>query len=230
MKVMRPFKILHSSFVFLLLCSCAQRHEQPAPVDYPEEHDSVAEEDDQIEVKALEPLDENNAVQEESFEKPLKKTKKEKDLLEENEKKEKPSEEIKVHKFSQKEVIPPNESPLIWPIKGKILKRFDDFFGRKEKVNGLEIQVAPNLRVKAAASGTVKAATSTPDWGKVVVIAHDEGRLSMYSSLKELSVKKGQMIKQGDVLGRTGKKSFCFRLYELKKGKKIPVDPLKFLP
>ncbi len=40
--------------------------------------------------------------------------------------------------------------------------------------------------------------------GKVVEIKHDNGYISIYQSLSEISVKKGDMVAQGQVIGKSG--------------------------
>lgn len=195
------------------LCSCAPRYEQPAEVDYPQEQEAI-EEDDAIDVTPLEPLSEEEVPQKTSLES-------EEFTEEKPEKQEKPKEVLKKPAA--------NSKTLIWPIKGKILKHFGDPSGKKGTVNGIVIQVAPNLRVKAAASGTVKEVTTIPDLGKVLILSHVDGKFSVYSPLKEISVKKGAAIKQGDHLGRTDRQPLWFRLYERKNGKKIAIDPMSFL-
>lgn len=40
--------------------------------------------------------------------------------------------------------------------------------------------------------------------GKVIEIKHDNNYISLYQSLSEVSVKKGDMVKQGQVIGKSG--------------------------
>ena len=40
--------------------------------------------------------------------------------------------------------------------------------------------------------------------GKVIEIKHDNNYISLYQSLSEISVKKGDMVKQGQVIGKSG--------------------------
>jgi murein DD-endopeptidase MepM/ murein hydrolase activator NlpD len=41
-------------------------------------------------------------------------------------------------------------------------------------------------------------------YGKTVIIDHGFGLFSMYSHLSDFSVKKGQMVSKGELIGRTG--------------------------
>ena len=40
--------------------------------------------------------------------------------------------------------------------------------------------------------------------GKIIEIKHDNNYISLYQSLSEVSVKKGDMVKQGQVIGKSG--------------------------
>ncbi len=217
-------------FVFFLFCGCAQRYEPSAPVEYPQEQDSI-EEDENVEVQPLEPIEEETLEEKtpkENFnEGKIEKIEPLKNNKDDFEKKSKNEKEEKKQRDKEDEI---KTSSLIWPIKGKIITHFGDHSNRKEDSNSITIQAAPNLRIKAVSSGKVTQVTFLPDIGKVVILDHQDGKFSVYSSLKEASVKKGASIKQGDIIGRTDRKPFSFRLYERKKGKKVAVDPLKYLP
>jgi septal ring factor EnvC (AmiA/AmiB activator) len=228
------FRIPKGLLLLLLFCGCAKRYEQAAPVEYPNEQETI-EEDETIDVQPLEPAEEQ-IKEEPDFheEQPLEDfSKKDKPIQKEGKeiKKEKIKEKSEEkHKTESEARTQKRASGLIWPIKGKIVTYFGDQSSKKEDSNSITIQTAPNLRIKAAASGKVTQVTFLPDIGKVVILDHGDGKYSVYSSLKEASVKKGAEIKQGSVIGRTDRKPFSFRLYERKKGKKIAVDPLKYLP
>ncbi|MCC3374126.1 M23 family metallopeptidase [Cohnella sp. REN36] len=58
--------------------------------------------------------------------------------------------------------------------------------------------------VKAAMSGEVVVAEQTPVNGYEVQIKHPNGLTTVYQSLAELKVKKGDEVKQGDLIGAAG--------------------------
>lgn len=58
--------------------------------------------------------------------------------------------------------------------------------------------------VKAAMSGEVIVAEQTPVNGYEVQIKHPNGLTTVYQSLAELKVKKGDEVKQGDLIGAAG--------------------------
>ena len=58
--------------------------------------------------------------------------------------------------------------------------------------------------VVAVLDGSVTDVKEDDTLGKVVEIKHDNGYISIYQSLSEVSVKKGDMITQGQVIGKSG--------------------------
>ena len=67
------------------------------------------------------------------------------------------------------------------------------------------IDIAGGGNVYAAASGTVEtAAYQSGGFGNYVVIVHSNGTKTLYGHLKSYSVKKGQTVSQGQVIGVMG--------------------------
>ena len=58
--------------------------------------------------------------------------------------------------------------------------------------------------VVAVLDGSVTDVKEDETLGKVVEIKHDNGYVSIYQSLSEVSVKKGDIITQGQVIGKSG--------------------------
>ncbi len=58
--------------------------------------------------------------------------------------------------------------------------------------------------VVAVLDGSVTDVKEDETLGKVVEIKHDNGYISIYQSLSEVTVKKGDMITQGQVIGKSG--------------------------
>lgn len=122
-----------------------------------------------------------------------------------------------------------------WPVKGKILTKFGQKMPDGTVSDSLQISAPVGTKVKAAAIGKVeKAGETLPGFGKIVVVKHGDGKLSLYAHLKEVSAKSGQKIAQGQELGRVGKNGAQpMLLFQVRKmvGKKfIPVDPAELLP
>jgi murein DD-endopeptidase MepM/ murein hydrolase activator NlpD len=76
---------------------------------------------------------------------------------------------------------------------------------------GLDIDGPIDSPIHAAADGVVALATATQDgaghlvgYGNYVVIAHPDGFFSLYGHLNSVAVKEGQVVHQGEIIGREG--------------------------
>ena len=70
----------------------------------------------------------------------------------------------------------------------------------------MDIAAKEGLPVKASADGEV--VTAYPDLfysGNVIVIDHGSGLQTIYAHLKDMNVKRGDKVKQGDIIGTVGK-------------------------
>lgn len=98
--------------------------------------------------------------------------------------------------------------------------------------DGADILCEKGTDVKSMSDGTVKEIKDDPLWGVCVTIEQSNGLEVRYCGLaKELSVKAGQELKQGEIIGKTGDTNQCEVLQkphlhlEVKDGSKY-VDPL----
>lgn len=65
--------------------------------------------------------------------------------------------------------------------------------------------VSPNIfEVVAVLNGTVTDVKEDEALGKIVEIKHDHNYITIYQSLSEVSVKKGDNVNQGQVIGKSG--------------------------
>jgi murein DD-endopeptidase MepM/ murein hydrolase activator NlpD len=97
---------------------------------------------------------------------------------------------------------------FIWPVTGRISSIFGlrRFFNDQERSphNGLDIAAAEGTPVKAAASGTVIDAGDFFFSGNMIYLDHGQGIISLYAHLSEILVKPGDVVKQGDIIGKVG--------------------------
>lgn len=71
--------------------------------------------------------------------------------------------------------------------------------------DGIDVKGKVTAPVKAAADGTVLSIKDDELWGVVVEIDHSNGYVAQYCGLNTtVSVKKGQEVKMGDVIGSVG--------------------------
>jgi murein DD-endopeptidase MepM/ murein hydrolase activator NlpD len=114
-----------------------------------------------------------------------------------------------------------------WPAKGRVIQGF-----RKGANDGINIAVPEGAPIKAAESGTVAyAGSELKGYGKLVLIRHPNGYVSAYAHNSQLTVKRGDTVRRGQLIakaGRTGNVSTPQLHFELRKGSN-PVNPMKLL-
>ncbi len=118
---------------------------------------------------------------------------------------------------------------LIWPVNGrKIIARF-----KGVENDGINISMSEGEPIVAAASGTVVySGNDMKDYGNMVILRHDNGWLTAYANASKIVSKKGDYVKQGDIIayvGSSGGVKTPQLHFALRKGK-TPVDPEKYLP
>ena len=109
--------------------------------------------------------------------------------------------------------------------------RKDPFHKRKAFHSGIDFDSNHGVSVKSTADGVVERAGWYKGYGKCVIIRHENGYKTLYGHLSRISVKRGQKIESGEVIGRvgsTGRSTGPHLHYEiLKNGKRI--NPKKYL-
>ena len=114
-----------------------------------------------------------------------------------------------------------------WPARGRVISRFGG-----DGNDGINISVPEGTSVRAAEDGTVAyVGDEIKGYGKLVLVRHANGWVSAYANNADLLVKKGDSVKRGQVLaksGQTGNVASPQLHFELRKGK-TPVDPQQYL-
>jgi lipoprotein NlpD len=116
---------------------------------------------------------------------------------------------------------------LAWPTSGKLIQTFG-----KEKSTGMAFTGKLGDPISAAADGKVIFSNTTlPQYGKMIIVKHDDDTHSVYAHNKTLLVKEGQQVKRGQKIAELGDSGTTQpKLYfEVRKQGK-PVDPQKLLP
>ncbi len=99
---------------------------------------------------------------------------------------------------------------FIEPVKGRI----SGSFGGQRIMNGIpknphagmDIAVPVGTEVKASSAGVVTLAAADLFYsGNVVVLDHGYGLHTIYAHLSEIKVKRGDIVKQGDIIALSGK-------------------------
>lgn len=83
---------------------------------------------------------------------------------------------------------------------------YGDTRGRVVPHRGVDLLNSPGTPIRAAKRGEVVFAGWHKGYGETVVLQHSKGHLSVYAHLQKnsISVKVGQQLKAGDILGRMG--------------------------
>jgi murein DD-endopeptidase MepM/ murein hydrolase activator NlpD len=118
-----------------------------------------------------------------------------------------------------------------WPVRGRIIAGFGP------KPNGLQndginLAVPEGTPVKAAEDGVIAyAGNELKGYGNLVLVRHGDGFVTAYAHASEILVKKGDTVKRGQVIaksGQTGNVTSPQLHFEIRKGA-TPVDPAQYL-
>jgi septal ring factor EnvC (AmiA/AmiB activator) len=124
---------------------------------------------------------------------------------------------------------------LDWPVDGNIVYRFGRVVSANNTSitwNGIGIGAAMGTGVKAVAEGEVVFAEPAGTYGNMLILQHGGGAYSVYASLAEFRVRKGQRVRKGEVVGTVGQADPDMppRLhFEIRPNGQRPVDPLDWL-
>ena len=118
-----------------------------------------------------------------------------------------------------------------WPVRGKVITSYGAKTNGKAN-DGINLAVPEGTPVKAAEDGVVAySGNELKGYGNLVLIRHANGYVTAYAHASELLVKRGDTIKRGQVIaksGQSGEVSSPQLHFEIRKGSS-PVDPLQFL-
>ncbi len=122
---------------------------------------------------------------------------------------------------------PAPDADFRWPARGRVISGFGT--GGNE---GINISVPEGTPVRAAEGGTVAyAGSELKGYGNLVLIRHDNGYVSAYAHNGALDVKRGEKVKRGQVIaksGQSGNVNAPQLHFELRKGS-TPIDPMPYL-
>jgi murein DD-endopeptidase MepM/ murein hydrolase activator NlpD len=118
-----------------------------------------------------------------------------------------------------------------WPANGRVIAGFGSSPNGQQN-DGINIAVPENTPVKAAEDGVVAyAGSELKGYGNLVLVRHPNGYVTAYAHAAELMVKRGDQVKRGQVIarsGQTGNVNAPQLHFEIRKGA-LPLDPMKFL-
>ena len=107
---------------------------------------------------------------------------------------------------SKSQQVPPsfaNKTHFIWPLKK--LDVSSEFGSRNNRHKGIDLRAPKGTKLYASADGLVHFVGQQNGYGKVIIIKHSDNIQTFYAHNNKNLVKKGQSVKQGEVIGTVGR-------------------------
>ena len=127
--------------------------------------------------------------------------------------------------------LPPTRYTFLWPLEGSVISRFGSKPGGMHN-DGINIAVPLGSEVRAAQNGVVAyAGNELRGYGNLVLIRHKGGWMTAYAHNDALLVGKGEVVRRGQVISRSGKSGRVSRPqahFEIRRDGE-PQDPLRLL-
>ncbi|MFC3712686.1 murein hydrolase activator EnvC family protein [Sphingoaurantiacus capsulatus] len=116
---------------------------------------------------------------------------------------------------------------LLRPVEGSLVSRFGAPNAVGVPSQGLSWRTAPNALVMAPADGRVAFTGPFGTYGRIVILEHDGGVLSLLSGMGGARVTAGQRVRGGGIVGLMGTREPTLYLEVRAAG--TPVDPQRWL-
>lgn len=117
-----------------------------------------------------------------------------------------------------------------WPVRGRVISNYGAGGGKSN--DGIDIAVPEGTIVKAAENGVViYAGDGLKDFGNTVLVRHEDGLVTVYGHASELKVARGDKVKRGQEIARSGMSGNAEMPklhFEVRKDS-APVDPSSYL-
>jgi len=118
-----------------------------------------------------------------------------------------------------------------WPVHGRIISGFGPKTAGQPN-DGINVAVPEGTAVKAADDGVVAyAGNELKGYGNLILVRHQNGFVTAYANASELMVRRGDPVKRGQVIARSGQTGTVTSPqlhFEIRKGA-TPVDPTQYL-
>lgn len=128
-----------------------------------------------------------------------------------------------------------NKIPLGRPVPGRISSKYGsrtDPLKKKQAFHtGIDFRGHTGDEVKATADAVVKTSTSNNVLGKYVILSHGNGFETIFAHMHRRLVKKGDIVKRGQVIGligNTGRSTGSHLHYGVRYNEKS-IDPMKYI-
>ncbi len=125
-------------------------------------------------------------------------------------------------------------SDFMWPLYGRMTSGFGlrKWGWRKKFHKGIDIAAPPGTKVVSARDGEVTFAGRKRSYGYIVIIKHKNNFETRYAHLARTTVRRGDKIGQGEVIGMVGKtgRSTGYHLHFEIRINDYAVNPTGYLP
>lgn len=118
-----------------------------------------------------------------------------------------------------------------WPARGQVITGFAKSENGKRN-DGIDISMPTGTPVKAAENGVViYSGDGLKEYGKTVLIRHDDGLVTVYAHAEKLNVNRGDKVTRGQVIANSGMSGIAKtpRLHFEVRKNASPVDPTQYL-
>lgn len=125
---------------------------------------------------------------------------------------------------------------LAWPLPGTVPisspfgARKDPILGSRRFHAGVDLAASPGTNVRVAADGIVRRASNDGVNGRILIVDHGRGIVTVYCHNQQLLVGDGEQVRKGEVVarsGNTGRSTGPHLHYQLELAGEA-VDPLRF--
>ncbi len=118
-----------------------------------------------------------------------------------------------------------------WPVRGRVISGFGPLPNGQQN-DGVNLSVPEGTAVRAADDGVVAySGSELKGYGNLILVRHGDGFVTAYAHASELMVKRGDTVRRGQVIaksGATGNVTAPQLHFEIRKGS-APVDPTRYL-
>lgn len=123
---------------------------------------------------------------------------------------------------------PPSQARFVYrlPVDGRLVRGFGEISDAGVHARGLTFEAAAGAAVAAPAAGEVVYAGRFRSYGEIVIIEHGGGWSTTLTHLASLSVRRGDRVRMGDVVGRAAASEPRVGVELRRAGRPFPIAPL----
>ena len=110
------------------------------------------------------------------------------------------------------------------PVSGRLVHAFGERRNENESYRGIVLASRPGGTVVSPAAGEIVFTGPFRDYGRMVLVKHGNGMISLRAGMGRIAVSLGQQVGAGEPLGSMGEEPTPNLYYELREDSK-PIDP-----